>query len=78
MSCNAVFTDIGVPSASSTAEYFENTAMPGPMIACERSTGATGERSLPWSSKPRVISSSAAGKAMLSSRRNARREVVGA
>ena len=47
--------------------------MPGPMIACDRSTGATGERSSP---APFVISSSASGRTWFSSRRNARREVV--
>lgn len=30
---SADFTDIGLPSASRTAEYFEKTAMPGPMMA---------------------------------------------
>jgi hypothetical protein len=46
---------MGDPSASRTAAYFENTAMPGPIIACDKSTGATGERSSP---EPLVISSS--------------------
>ena len=52
MSWRAVRTLIGVPSASSTAAYLEKTAMPGPMMACDRSTGATGEvvASL-WSSR---------------------------
>ncbi len=43
MSWRAVRTLMGEPSASSTAAYLEKTAMPGPMMACERSTGATGE-----------------------------------
>ena len=63
------------PSASSTAAYLEKTAMPGPMIACERSTGATGERSSP---EPLVISSSASGSTPFNSRMNSRREMEGA
>jgi hypothetical protein len=70
-----VRTLIGVPSASSTTAYFEKTAMPGPMIAWERSTGATGERSSPV---PRVISSRASGRTLFSSLRKARREIAGA
>ena len=73
MSCSAVRTRIGVPSASSTAAYLEKMAMPGPMMACDKSTGATGELT-----PPRVISSSASGSTALSSRRNSRREMVGA
>ena len=75
MSCRAVWTVIGVPSASSTAAYLVKTAMPGPMIACDRSTGATGERSSPV---PLVISSRASGSTAFSSRRNSRREIVAA
>ena len=67
MSCSAVFTRIGVPSASSTAAYWLKMAMPGPMIACDRSTGATGEFT-----PPRVISSRASGSTALSSRMNSR------
>jgi hypothetical protein len=42
MSCSAVRTLIGLPSASSTAAYLLKMAMPGPMMAWDRSTGATG------------------------------------
>ena len=73
MSWRAVRTLIGVPSASSTAAYLEKMAMPGPMMACDRSTGATGECSRLALS---VISSSASGSTSLSSRRNSRREMV--
>src|SRR5262245_54464674 len=66
---------MAVPSASSTAEYFEKTAMPGPMIACDRSTGVTGDRSSP---EPLVISSRASGNTLFSSRMKARRDIVGA
>src|SRR5262249_5743531 len=55
------------------AAYLEKIAMPGPMMACDRSTGATGELT-----PPLVISSSASGNTALSSRRNSRRETVGA
>ena len=73
MSCRAVRTVIGVPSASSTASYRLKIAMPGPMIACDRSTGATGECS---PSLSRVMASRASGSASLSWRTNCRREIV--
>ncbi|OPZ30761.1 MAG: hypothetical protein BWY99_02918 [Synergistetes bacterium ADurb.BinA166] len=69
MRTRASWTDIGVPSASRTAEYCEKTPIPGPMEACARSTGAIEEA---------VISSSASGSARFSSRRNSLRETVGA
>ena len=75
MSWRAVRTLMGEPSASSTAAYLEKTAMPGPMMACERSTGATGERSSP---EPLVISSSASGSTPFNSRMNSRREMESA
>jgi len=60
--------------------------MPGPMMACDKSTGATGEclgarPSCPLAGETPalpVISSSASGKVALSSRRNSRRLTVGA
>ena len=73
MSCKAVRTRMGVPSASSTAAYWLKIAMPGPMMAWLKSTGATGELT-----PPRVISSSASGSVAFNSRKNSRRPTVGA
>lgn len=71
ISCTAVYTRIGVPSASSTSVYWLKIAKPGPRMACDKSTGATGEFT-----PPRVISSRATIRAELSSRMNSRRLIV--
>lgn len=68
MSWSATRTLIGLPSASSTAAYWLKIAMPGPMMAWDRSTGATG-----LLMPPRVMSISASGSTALSSRMNSRR-----
>src|SRR5690606_1179944 len=73
INCRALRTVIDEPSASSTALYLLNTSMPGPIMAWDKSTGATGEL-MP----PRVMSSRASGRVALSSRIKSRRETVGA
>ena len=60
-------------SASAPDSHVQNT--PVNLLACERSTGATGECSPP---APLVISSNASGRTASNSRRNSRRETVGA
>ena len=67
MSASASRTESGVPEASSTSEYFENTAIPGPIIACCKSTGAM---LLTWSCRI------ASGSSRWSSVRKSRRVVL--
>ncbi|OPZ54443.1 MAG: hypothetical protein BWY91_01649 [bacterium ADurb.BinA028] len=73
MSARAVRTLIADPSASTTLLYAVKTAIPGPIAACARSTGAMlpcwssrsapGSRSLRAARKPRrVVASACSGR----------------